>query len=131
MTYRLELYRCNTCGNLVEVLLEGNGELVCCGVPMQPLIPQWKEAEGVEKHVPVISKNECGNTVIRVGSIPHPMDDEHYIMFIQAVSNDKSRIWTDFLKPGDIPKMSLSSDVNDLFAREYCNIHGLWEGFND
>lgn len=131
MTYRLELYRCDTCGNLVEVLLEGDGELVCCGSPMHHLVPKGKLDEGVEKHVPVISKNDCGNTVIRVGSVPHPMSDEHFIMFIQSISNDKNQIRTNFLNPGDIPKMSLNNEINDLFAREYCNIHGLWEGFND
>ena len=98
---------------------------------MHHLVPKGKLDEGVEKHVPVISKNDCGNTVIRVGSVPHPMSDEHFIMFIQSISNDKNQIRTNFLNPGDIPKMSLNNEINDLFAREYCNIHGLWEGFND
>ncbi|MBE7709925.1 MAG: desulfoferrodoxin FeS4 iron-binding domain-containing protein [Cyanobacteria bacterium SIG32] len=131
MTNRLDLFRCNVCGNLVQVMLAGEGELVCCGEPMELLQPKGITSEMEEKHVPVFVKNECGNFVVHVGSIPHPMTDEHYIMFIQVVSKNNDKICTKFLSPNDVPKMLLGHDFNEFFAREYCNIHGLWEGIND
>ncbi len=131
MTQKLELFRCNVCGNLVQVLISGEGDLICCGEVMELLQAKGSESEMEEKHVPVFIKNECGNSVIHVGSIPHPMTNEHYIMFIQAISVDKDRICTKFLKPNEVPKMMVGNDFGDCFTREYCNIHGLWEGSND
>lgn len=131
MTNKLELYKCEICGNLVEILVSGDGELVCCGQPMHHLQPKNKESEGLEKHVPIFVKNDCGNTEIRVGSIPHPMENEHFIMFIQTISADNNKVTTTFLHPNDIPKMRLECLTDALIAREYCNIHGLWENYND
>ena len=132
MTNRLELYHCEICGNLVEILLSGEGELVCCGKPMNHLVSKGINEEGEEKHVPSFVKNECGNTVIHVGSVPHPMTSEHYIQFVQCISENRDKVCTKFLKEGDVPKMLVGNDFSGfLLAREYCNIHGLWEGNND
>jgi len=122
MTQRLELYRCEICGNIVQIMHEGAGELVCCGQTMKKLEPHGIEEEKNEKHVPVfINDNE-----IQVGSEPHPMIEEHYIEFIQAVSEDKKCVETKFLEPNEEPKMHFCSNKNS--ALEYCNIHGLWKG---
>lgn len=123
MTNRLELYRCEICNNLIEVLVNGEGELVCCGKPMTLLNAKGSADEGVEKHVPVIDNEE-----IRVGSVPHPMIDEHYIMFIEAISGDEVKL--KFLHPGEDAKMYINFK-DHIKAREYCNIHGLWEAESD
>ncbi len=129
MTQRLEMYRCEICGNLVQVLLEGAGELVCCGQPMTLLEPKNVENEGLEKHVPVFEKNADGKIKILIGSTPHPMLDEHYIEFIETIPEDKSHMYLEYLKPGDEP--CITAENNFKTAVEYCNIHGLWEGKND
>ena len=126
MTNRLELYRCEICNNFIEVLVNGDGELVCCGQPMTLLIPKGAADEGLEKHVPVIENN---GSYIRVGSIPHPMTDEHYIMFIEAISNDEVHL--KFLHPNENAEMFTNISNENLIAREYCNIHGLWEAKSD
>ena len=128
MALKLRLYKCNICGNIVQVLLDGAGELVCCGEVMELLEAKTVDAGG-EKHVPVISNNAEGYSVVKVGSEPHPMTDEHYIQFIETQSNDKSKIYIEFLKPNQEPKIQTSIDV--CKALEYCNIHGLWENNND
>ena len=121
MTKRLELYKCEICGNIVQVMHEGAGELVCCGKPMTKLEPHFTEEGMDEKHIPVFTDN---NT-IAVGSIPHPMIKEHYIEFIQCMTPDKNFIQTKFLLPEQSPEMELSPQKYNI-AREYCNIHGLW-----
>ncbi|MBQ8167960.1 desulfoferrodoxin FeS4 iron-binding domain-containing protein [bacterium] len=131
MTKRLEMYRCEVCGNLVEVLVEGVGELVCCEQPMKLLQPKSKESEGLEKHVPIFELKEDGSLEICVGSVPHPMSEEHYIMFIQATSEDKNRVVIEYLYPTMEPKMLLKNNSGKICAREYCNIHGLWENTSD
>jgi len=128
MTNKLDLYKCSICGNVVQVMIKGAGELVCCGENMHHLNPQKIEQEMGEKHVPVFVLNECGNCEIRVGSVPHPMTEEHHIVFIQAISEDKNKVCTEFLYPNDVPKMLVKDPDNVSYALEYCNIHGLWEG---
>lgn len=123
MTQLNQIYKCNICGNIVEVLHTGVGELVCCGQPMELLIGKTKDV-GQEKHVPVIEKTETGIKV-RVGSIPHPMEKEHYIEWIEIIADD--RVYKKFLKPGDKPEAEFEIDVEKIEAREYCNIHGLWK----
>lgn len=126
MTEILDFYRCNVCGNFVEVVLNGEGELVCCGQPMEKLIPKTKAEEMLgEKHVPVVEKTKEGVTV-RVGSTPHPMEDNHYIMFVEVNSDDKKYVKRKYLHPNEEPVLKLKCDCDDVIARELCNIHGLW-----
>lgn len=131
MTTRLDLFKCAICGNMVQVLLEGEGKLVCCNQDMEHLMPHSVEFEGGEKHVPIFVQNDCGSFEVRVGSMPHPMSHEHYIMLIQSVSGDKSKIYTEFLYPDNVPKSVLKGNFYPNTAIEYCNLHGLWEGKND
>jgi superoxide reductase len=123
MTEVKQLYKCNVCGNIVEVLHDGAGELVCCGEPMNLLTEKTEDA-GLEKHVPVMEK--VGNKVkVRVGSIPHPMEQKHYIEWIEIVANGKT--CRKFLKPEGKPEAEFETTAKKIQAREYCNIHGLWK----
>lgn len=122
MTKEKQIYKCNICGNIVEVLHAGVGELVCCGQPME-LLSEKTEDEGQEKHVPVIEKTDSGIKV-KVGSVPHPMEEAHYIEWIEVIADGK--IYRKFLKPGDAPEAKFCLDTVDIQAREYCNVHGLW-----
>lgn len=126
MTKFLEFYKCNICGNFIEVVLPGAGELVCCGQPMERVREQTKGEETLEeKHVPVITKTEDG-VEIRVGEIPHPMEDNHFIMFIEANSADKRYVKRKYLYPHEEPVLKLKCGCDEVIARELCNIHGLW-----
>ena len=128
---KLDLYRCEICGNLVEVILVGGGELVCCGQPMQKVNGQNREEAIFEKHIPVFIKNENNGDEVRVGEVLHPMTDEHYIMFIETVSEDKNHVQLQYLHPGQESKMILENKLGKTLAREFCNLHGLWEGESD
>lgn len=126
MTKILEMYKCNICGNFVEVVLPGAGELVCCGQPMERMREQTQGEEMVgEKHVPVISKTENG-VEVKVGSIEHPMEDNHYIQFIEVNSLDKRYVKRKYLYPHEEPVLNLKCSCDKVIARELCNIHGLW-----
>lgn len=125
---KLDLYKCNVCGNLVQILIVGGGELVCCGQPMQRLEPKSKEDAMLEKHVPIFLKNENGQNEVRVGEILHPMTEEHHIVFIETISDDKNNVQLKFLHSGEESKMILQNQTNPMIAIEFCNIHGLWEG---
>ena len=125
MTEKNEIYKCEICGNIVEVLHEGGGQLVCCGEPMKLLKENTVDAS-LEKHVPVIEETEKG-IIVKVGSIPHPMEEKHYIEWIEIITKDNK---TDkkFLNPGEKPEAEFCISIdNVLFAREYCNLHGLWK----
>lgn len=128
---RLDLYRCEICGNLVEVILVGGGELVCCGQMMQKVSGQNREEAIFEKHIPVFVKNENNNYEVRVGEVLHPMTEEHYIMFIETISEDKKQAQLEYLYPGQEPRMLLENKSGKTLAREFCNLHGLWEGQSD
>ena len=123
MTAKKQVYRCNVCGNIVEVLHAGKGELVCCGQPMELL--QEKTADvGLEKHVPVIEATDRGIKV-RVGDVPHPMEEKHYIEWVEVITDgDGCRR---FFKPGDSPEAEFEIGPHKAVAREYCSIHGLWK----
>lgn len=123
MTERLQVYRCEVCGNIVEVLHPGVGKLVCCNKPMTLLKEKVKDV-GSEKHVPVIEKTETG-VKVKVGSIPHPMEKEHYIEWIELIADD--RVYRVFLKPGGEPEAKFEVEAGKLSAREYCNVHGIWK----
>ena len=126
MTKILEMYKCNICGNIVEVVASGDGELVCCGEVMEHLKEHTKDEEMLqEKHVPYVTKTEDGFE-IKVGTIPHPMVNEHYIMFIETNSPDKRYVKRKYLFPGEEAQLNLKCDCDEITAREYCNIHGLW-----
>ncbi|MFW6196645.1 MAG: desulfoferrodoxin [Thermoplasmatota archaeon] len=123
MTDFMEIYRCNICGNIVEVVHTGRGELICCGEPMELLREKTKEDEGEEKHVPVIEKTDQGIKV-KVGDTPHPMVEDHYIEWIEIRRGDEwDRI---FLTAGETPEAVFSGKAKDVKARIYCNVHGLW-----
>jgi len=124
MTKLKEIYKCNICGNIVEILHTGRGELVCCGKPMQ-LMEEKKEDVGQEKHLPVIEK--MGNKVkVKVGSVPHPMEEKHCIEWVELITDGKA--YRQFLKPGDAPEATFDVKAEKITAREYCSIHGLWKG---
>lgn len=123
MTKRLQVYKCDICGNIVEVLHEGKGELVCCGQPMK-LLKEQTEEQGKEKHVPVIERID-NKVKVKVGSIPHPMEDKHYIEWIEVVFSDG--IIRKFLKPSDTPQAEFGIGEGLVEVREYCSIHGLWK----
>jgi superoxide reductase len=124
MAKKLEVYKCAVCGNIVEVLHGGAGELVCCGKPMEKLVAKTAD-EGREKHVPVIEKIE-GGIKVKVGSVPHPMEAEHYIEWIEVIAD--GRAYRQFLKPGDAPEAEFAVEAGQISARELCNKHGMWEG---
>jgi len=122
MTQIREIYKCNICGNIVEVIHPGKGELVCCSEPMT-LIKENTVDASKEKHVPVIEHTTTGIKV-KVGSQPHPMEEKHYIEWIQVIIDDVS--YRKHLKPGDKPEAEFPVKGKKITAREYCNIHGLW-----
>ncbi len=123
MAEKLEIYVCEICGNIIEVLHEGVGELVCCGEPMKLMKENTVDA-AKEKHVPVIEKVEHGIKV-KVGSVPHPMEAKHYIEWIELIAD--GRAYRKFLSPGDAPEAIFCVDAETISAREYCNLHGLWK----
>ncbi len=123
MPKRLEIYKCELCGNIVEVLTGAPGTLVCCGQNMNLL--EEKSADfNIEKHVPVIEKID-GGIKVTVGSSRHPMTDEHYIEWIEIIADGKA--YRQFLKPGDAPEAIFKISAEKIEAREYCNVHGLWK----
>ena len=123
MTQKYEIYKCELCGNVVEVLHSGKGELVCCGQPMRLLEEQTAE-QAKEKHVPVIEETANGIKV-KVGSVPHPMEEKHYIEWIEIITNQGT--CKKFLKPGDTPEAEFEEVQGLQKVREYCNIHNLWK----
>lgn len=123
MTKVLELYKCELCGNLVEVMFAGGGELACCGQAMK-LMKEGTTDGAAEKHVPVVEKTANGY-LVKVGSVAHPMEEKHWIQWIELIADGVS--YTRFLKPGEKPEAAFCIDAaKDVFAREYCNLHGHW-----
>ncbi len=126
MIEQKQIYKCNICGNIVEVLHAGGGTLVCCGKPME-LLEEKTEDVGKEKHIPVIEKTEKG-VKVKVGTIPHPMEQNHYIEWIEIIVDGKS--YRQFLKPEELPEAEFEIEVENIeniVAREYCNLHWLWK----
>ena len=123
MAQRLEIYKCEACGNIVEVLTGGGGELVCCGEAMKLYQENTVDA-AKEKHVPVIEKIDGGYKV-SVGSVPHPMEESHLIEWVELIADGKA--YRQFLNPGDTPEAVFKIDASEVSAREYCNLHGLWK----
>ena len=131
MTEKLEMYRCEIYGNLVQVILSGAGELVCCGQPMKQVVANNIEEVSLEKHVPVFRKKDNNGLEIQVGTQLHPMDDDHYIMFIETISEDRKHLYLEYLQPGQEAKIELQRQIGKEKALAFCNLHGLWEGEND
>ncbi|MCK4547193.1 MAG: desulfoferrodoxin [Candidatus Eisenbacteria sp.] len=124
MAEKLEIYKCEICGNIVEVLHGGKGQLVCCGAPMKRMDENTVDA-AKEKHVPVVEK-VAGGFKVTVGSVAHPMEKDHYIEWIELVAGGKA--YRAFLNPGDAPEAMFCIEADEVTAREYCNLHRLWKG---
>ena len=123
MTVLNEVYKCAVCGNVVEVAYAGTGTLVCCGQPMNKLTANTVDASK-EKHVPVVERTATG-ILVKVGSVPHPMEEKHYIAWIEVVADGK--VMRANLKPGMKPEAEFPCKAEQLCVREYCNLHGLWK----
>lgn len=123
MAVAMGIYKCNICGNVVEVLHNGVGELVCCGENMSLLVENTVDAAH-EKHIPVIEKTADGYKV-RIGSVAHPMQGDHYIEWISLCADGKT--YRKFLKPGDAPEAEFCIDAGEVSAHCFCNLHGLWK----
>lgn len=123
MVERYQVYKCELCGNIVEVLHGGTGELVCCGQPMKLFTENTVDA-AKEKHVPVIEKVD-GGIKVKVGDVAHPMEEKHWIEFIEIIADGK--IYRQYLNPGDAPEAVFTIAADQVTAREYCNLHGLWK----
>lgn len=123
MAALLTVYRCEVCGNIVELVHSGGGQLVCCGQPMKALAENSSDG-AKEKHVPAIEKTAEGYKV-SVGSVAHPMEEAHYIEWIELLADGIA--YRAFLKPGDKPEASFCVKASKVSAREYCNKHGLWK----
>ncbi|MFQ6093784.1 MAG: desulfoferrodoxin [bacterium] len=123
MSERLQVYKCEVCGNMVEVLHSGAGQLVCCGQPMSLLEENTVDAAR-EKHIPVVEKTASG-VKVKVGSVAHPMEEKHYIEWIETIADGKA--YRQFLRPGEAPEATFDIDADQVTAREYCNLHGLWK----
>lgn len=124
MAERLEVYKCEVCGNIVEVLHGGDGELVCCGQPMKRFVENTVDA-AKEKHVPVVERIE-GGVKVKVGDVAHPMEEKHYIEWVEIIADGKA--YRQFLNPGEAPEATFNVEAGQITAREYCNLHGLWKG---
>lgn len=122
-TERLQVYKCEVCGNMVEVVHTGGGTLVCCNQPMT-LLKEGVTDAALEKHVPVIEKAD-GGLKVTVGSVAHPMEEKHYIEWIEVIVDGKA--YRQFLNPGDAPEAFFPVDGDKVTVREYCNLHGLWK----
>jgi len=123
MAEKLEIYKCEVCGNIVEVLHAGGGELACCDQPMKLIVENTVDA-AKEKHVPVIEKTDKGY-LVKVGSVAHPMEEKHYIEWIELIADGKA--YRQFLAPGQAPEALFCIEAASVAAREYCNLHGLWK----
>ena len=126
MAKKLEVFKCGICGNIVEVLHGGAGGLICCMEAMQLMVENTVDASR-EKHVPVIEKGN-GFITVKVGSIPHPMEESHFIEWIEMLADGKA--YRQFLKPGDPPEATFSISAEKITVREYCNLHGQWSATN-
>ena len=122
-TAKLQVYKCSVCGNVVEVIHTGAGTLVCCGKPMDLLTENTTDAAR-EKHVPVIEKVD-GRIKVTIGFIAHPMEEKHYIEWIELIADGKA--YRQFLNPGDAPEAVFQIQSGQITARAFCNLHGLWK----
>ncbi len=123
MAAKLQVYKCGVCGNVVEILAAGGGSLVCCGQPMDHLAAKTAD-QGKEKHVPVIEKFN-GGFKVKIGSIPHPMEEKHFIQWVELVTDGK--VYRQAFQPGQVAEAIFNVAAENVTAREHCNLHGVWE----
>ena len=123
MPNRLEIYKCPHCGNIIEVMHGGGANIVCCGENMLLQAENTVDA-AKEKHVPVIEKGD-GTITVKVGAVAHPMEEKHYIEWIELVADGK--VYRQFLEPGQAPEATFCVTAQNVTAREYCNLHGQWK----
>lgn len=123
MTELNQVFKCNVCGNIVEVTHEGSGQLTCCGQPMSHQTENTVDAAR-EKHIPVIEKSE-NEIIIKVGSVEHPMLEKHYIEWIELQTTNN--LYKKYLKAGEKPEAVFKTNEDIVSVRAYCNIHGLWK----
>ncbi len=124
MAKNSEIYKCEACGNIVDVVHGGSGELVCCGQPMKLFVENTVDA-AKEKHVPVME--QMGEEIkVKVGAVPHPMEEKHYIEWVEVL-DAQGRAYRQFLSPGQAPEAVFCVKGGGLTVREYCNLHGLWK----
>ncbi len=124
MPQRLEVYKCLECGNIVEVMDGGGAALVCCGQPMKLMAENTVDA-AKEKHVPVIEKT-AGGYKVKVGSVAHPMEDKHFIEWIELIAD--GTVHRQYLAPGGVAEAEFMVEADEVYAREFCNLHGHWKG---
>ena len=120
-----QIYKCEICGNIVEVVRQGNGTLVCCGQEMKTMPAQTK-GEYAEKHAPVVEEVGENRIRVKVGAVEHPMEDDHYIEWIEVITKNNDRVLRKYLKPGQKPEVMFTIRKPEFYVRMYCNIHGLW-----
>ncbi len=125
MAEQLGIYKCGKCGNIVQVLHGEKPPVTCCGKPMDRLVENTIDA-AVEKHVPVVEKND-GGYLVKVGSVAHPMGNDHYIEWIELASTDDTFVQRQMLTPASAPEVQFKTDASKVVARAYCNLHGLWK----
>ncbi|MCD4718965.1 MAG: desulfoferrodoxin [Desulfobacula sp.] len=125
MAEQLGIYKCSKCGNIVQVLHGEKPPVMCCGQEMDLLIENTVDA-AVEKHIPVIEKSD-GGYLVKVGSVAHPMGTDHWIEWIELVSEDNTLIQRQMLTPASTPEAQFKTDAANVVARAYCNLHGLWK----
>ena len=123
MPKRLEIYKCQHCGNIIEVMVGGGANIVCCGEEMQIQAENTVDA-AKEKHVPVIERGN-GTITVKVGSVAHPMEEKHYIQWIELIAD--GTVYRQFLQPGQAPEATFCVTAENVTAREYCNLHGQWK----
>jgi superoxide reductase len=125
MAEKYGVYKCGKCGNIAQVLHAEEPPVMCCGEPMDRIVANTVDA-AKEKHVPVVEKIE-GGYLVKVGSVAHPMTEEHLITWIELVSDDGTFVQRKFLNSSDAPEATFYTNADKVTAREYCNLHGLWE----
>jgi superoxide reductase len=123
MAERLGIYKCETCGNIIEVMRASKISVKCCGSRMVLEVENMVDA-AKEKHVPVFEKKD-GGIFVKVGDVAHPMEDNHYIQWIEVLAGNK--VYKEFLSPGKAPEAFFNIDANDITVRAYCNLHGHWK----
>lgn len=124
MANQFEVFKCESCGNLVEVMFAGAPSPECCGFAEMKLMREGTSDGAKEKHVPVIEKTPNGFKV-KIGAVPHPMEEKHWIQWIEILADGRS--YHKFLKPGDAPEAEFCIQADHVIAREYCNLHGHWK----
>lgn len=124
MTKKSEIYKCSKCGNIITINHDGNGEVFCCNEPMR-LIKENSTEASTEKHIPVLNKIDDINYIITVGEVEHPMTPEHYIEWIEVLTDKNSRL-TFFLEPNEKPEITLATKDKIIEVKVFCNLHGLW-----